>query len=95
MPGRRAEMELLKALYRAKSGGFLLRGIDTGGLVKGHGVQAGCNTAIKRADGWCLWCLKMGSTMRVMPDGVVRRLESAGCRLVASLCGSEMKLVLQ
>jgi hypothetical protein len=63
--------------------------------VKGHGVHAGCNTAIKRADGWCLWCLITGSSMRVMPECMVRRLESAGCRLVASRCGSEMKLVLQ
>lgn len=63
--------------------------------MKGHGVHVGCDTAIKRADGWCLWCLTMGSAMREMPECVVRRLESAGCRLVASRCGSEMKLVLQ
>lgn len=63
--------------------------------MKAHGVLVGCNTAIKRADDWSLQCLIMSVIMRVMPEFLVRSLESAGCRLVASQCGSEMKLALQ
>lgn len=88
---RRAEMGHFSSLYRGKVGGCYLRGIDTGGFVKEHGVHGGCNTAIKRADGWCLI---LGSIKRVMPECVVRRLESAGRKVMASRCGSEMKLEL-
>ena len=50
MAGRRAEMEL-RGSVSCEKWEVLLRGIDTGGFVKGHGVQVGCNTTVKRAVG--------------------------------------------